>query len=158
MSHTSKQMQTLFNSSMSLSREYTPGAPSIYFSAPVVASSVHYKSPGNGPPFGSAPSTPNLRNRTTNFTEVSPGSQARFVCSESISKKVSASPTSTTMSDSGVSFHATDNSSQTADLRVHPSAGFLSNPRKITIRSDPTLLTCFDPADKQLHDLWVPRS
>ncbi|KIK94689.1 hypothetical protein PAXRUDRAFT_827727 [Paxillus rubicundulus Ve08.2h10] len=95
--------------------------------------------PGNAPPFGSAPSTPNLKNRTTNFTGVS------------------ASPTSTTMSDSGVSFHATDNSSQTADLRAHPSAGFLSS-RKIRIRSDPALSTCFDPADKKLHDLWVPRS
>ncbi|KAF8845880.1 hypothetical protein BDN67DRAFT_1007129 [Paxillus ammoniavirescens] len=125
---------------MSLSREYTPGAPPIYFSVSGIASSVHCKSPGNGPPFVSAPSTPNLRNRTTNFTE-----------------KVSASPTSTTMSDSSVSFHATDNSSQTADFRVHPSAGF-GSPRKTIIRSDPTLLTCFDPADKQLHDLWVPRS
>ncbi|KAF9226527.1 hypothetical protein BS17DRAFT_488813 [Gyrodon lividus] len=95
---------------------------------------------GNVPPFGSAPSTPNLRNRASNFTE-----------------NVTPSPTSTTMSESGVSFLPTNDSSQIMDSRVHTSAGFLSS-RKITIRSDPALLTCFDPADKQLYDLWVPRN
>ncbi|KAK7060586.1 hypothetical protein VNI00_001352 [Paramarasmius palmivorus] len=30
--------------------------------------------------------------------------------------------------------------------------------RKPVIRSDPSLLTCFDPADKELYDLWAPKS
>ncbi|ESK96061.1 hypothetical protein Moror_7406 [Moniliophthora roreri MCA 2997] len=29
--------------------------------------------------------------------------------------------------------------------------------RKSVIRSDPSLLTSFDPADKELYDLWVPK-
>jgi hypothetical protein len=29
-------------------------------------------------------------------------------------------------------------------------------PRGITIRVDPALATCFDPADKELYDLWAP--
>ncbi|ETW83964.1 hypothetical protein HETIRDRAFT_146686 [Heterobasidion irregulare TC 32-1] len=29
---------------------------------------------------------------------------------------------------------------------------------KLTIRADPTMVTCFDPADKELYNLWVPRS
>ncbi|TFK55934.1 hypothetical protein OE88DRAFT_1731571 [Heliocybe sulcata] len=28
---------------------------------------------------------------------------------------------------------------------------------RIGIRSDPTLVTCFDPADKELYDLWAPK-
>lgn len=68
-------------------------------------------------------------------------------------KDVTASPSSTTISESGIStsFHQTDNLA----VRAHTSAGFLAT-RKITIRSDPALLTCFDAADKQLYDLWVP--
>ncbi|CAE6468882.1 unnamed protein product [Rhizoctonia solani] len=30
--------------------------------------------------------------------------------------------------------------------------------QKITIRSDPALLTCFDPKDKELYDLWAPKA
>ncbi|KAI9574629.1 hypothetical protein HD554DRAFT_2166095 [Boletus coccyginus] len=82
-------------------------------------------------------STP-LRNRSTN-----------------LSQNVTASPSSTTISESGVStsFHQTDDLA----ARAHVSAGFLAT-RKITIRSDPALLTCFDAADKQLYDLWVPKT
>ncbi|CAE6415389.1 unnamed protein product [Rhizoctonia solani] len=29
--------------------------------------------------------------------------------------------------------------------------------QKIIIRSDPALLTCFDPKDKELYDLWAPK-
>lgn len=29
--------------------------------------------------------------------------------------------------------------------------------RKIIIRSDPSLVSCFDPADKELYELWVPK-
>ncbi|KAF9268032.1 hypothetical protein L218DRAFT_954424 [Marasmius fiardii PR-910] len=30
--------------------------------------------------------------------------------------------------------------------------------RKPVVRSDPSLITCFDPADKELYDLWAPQS
>ncbi|KAH0839975.1 hypothetical protein J3R83DRAFT_932 [Lanmaoa asiatica] len=83
-------------------------------------------------------STPLLRNRSINLTQ-----------------DVTTSPSSTTISESGVStsFHQADNIA----VRAHSSAGFLAA-HKITIRSDPALLTCFDAADKQLYDLWVPRA
>ncbi|KAF4619767.1 hypothetical protein D9613_005025 [Agrocybe pediades] len=29
--------------------------------------------------------------------------------------------------------------------------------RRVVIRSDPSMLTCFDPADKELYNLWAPR-
>ncbi|KAJ3789110.1 hypothetical protein GGU11DRAFT_764347 [Lentinula aff. detonsa] len=29
--------------------------------------------------------------------------------------------------------------------------------RKPAIRADPSMLTCFDPADKELYDLWAPK-
>ncbi|KII95142.1 hypothetical protein PLICRDRAFT_128652 [Plicaturopsis crispa FD-325 SS-3] len=28
---------------------------------------------------------------------------------------------------------------------------------RIVIRADPALVTCFDPADRELYDLWVPK-
>ncbi|PFH52778.1 hypothetical protein AMATHDRAFT_139097, partial [Amanita thiersii Skay4041] len=30
--------------------------------------------------------------------------------------------------------------------------------RRIVVRSDPSLLTCFDPTDKELYSLWVPQT
>lgn len=29
---------------------------------------------------------------------------------------------------------------------------------RFMIRTDPTLSTTFDPADKELYDLWVPKA
>ncbi|RDX55596.1 hypothetical protein OH76DRAFT_1552019 [Lentinus brumalis] len=29
--------------------------------------------------------------------------------------------------------------------------------RKVIIRADPAIVTCFDPADRELYDLWAPR-
>lgn len=29
--------------------------------------------------------------------------------------------------------------------------------KRVTLKADPTLLTCFDPADKELYDLWAPQ-
>ncbi|KAH7887688.1 hypothetical protein F5I97DRAFT_1926109 [Phlebopus sp. FC_14] len=81
----------------------------------------------------SAPSSPNLRNRNP-FAET-----------------VATSPTSVTMSDASVGLNDTP---QTA-FRSHP-AGFTGS-RKSTIRSDPALVTCFDPADRRLYDLWAPK-
>jgi len=28
---------------------------------------------------------------------------------------------------------------------------------RVALKADPALLTCFDPADKELYDLWVPQ-
>ncbi|KAI6003843.1 hypothetical protein EDD15DRAFT_2360114 [Pisolithus albus] len=80
--------------------------------------------------------TPSIRNRAAHSTEHS-------------------SPTSTTMSDS-VSFYPAEESLSPGFLRSQSST-FLS-PRKIVIRADSTLVTSFDPADKQLYDLWAPKN
>ncbi|KDR83683.1 hypothetical protein GALMADRAFT_662906 [Galerina marginata CBS 339.88] len=29
--------------------------------------------------------------------------------------------------------------------------------RRVLLRSDPSISTCFDPADKELYDLWAPK-
>ncbi|KAK2466257.1 hypothetical protein APHAL10511_001899 [Amanita phalloides] len=37
-------------------------------------------------------------------------------------------------------------------------AGSYTTPaRKVVVRCDPSLFTCFDSADKELYDLWMPR-
>lgn len=39
-------------------------------------------------------------------------------------------------------------------------AGTLDTPanvKRATLRADPALLTCFDPADRELYDLWAPQ-
>ncbi|KAF5344105.1 hypothetical protein D9758_008892 [Tetrapyrgos nigripes] len=30
-------------------------------------------------------------------------------------------------------------------------------PRTPVVRSDPSILTCFDPSDRELYDLWAPK-
>ncbi|THH08653.1 hypothetical protein EW145_g2563 [Phellinidium pouzarii] len=43
-------------------------------------------------------------------------------------------------------------------LRNNPAATAFGTPTKrVIIRADPTLVTCFDPADKELYDLWAPK-
>ena len=32
-----------------------------------------------------------------------------------------------------------------------------ANVRRAALKADPALLTCFDPADKELYDLWAPQ-
>ncbi|KAI6152104.1 hypothetical protein BKA82DRAFT_4107173 [Pisolithus tinctorius] len=87
---------------------------------------------------GTVPSaTPSIRNRATHSTEGD------------------GSPTSTTMSDS-VSFYPAEESLTPGFLRSQSST-FLGA-RRTVIRTDTTLLTSFDPADKQLYDLWAPKS
>ncbi|KAG8746747.1 hypothetical protein FRC10_003730 [Ceratobasidium sp. 414] len=39
-----------------------------------------------------------------------------------------------------------------------PAPALPASRHKITIRSDPALFTCFDPKDKELYDLWAPKS
>ena len=32
-----------------------------------------------------------------------------------------------------------------------------ANVKRVALKADPALLTCFDPADKELYDLWAPQ-
>ncbi|KAG0709695.1 hypothetical protein DFH29DRAFT_993093 [Suillus ampliporus] len=91
----------------------------------------------NGSGMGSAPATPELRSRKQHSAE----------------EHVTTSPTSTTISESGGSFYRM-NEPLRPTLRSFPIN--LNAPRKITIRSDLALVTCFDPADKELYTLWAP--
>ncbi|KIM46126.1 hypothetical protein M413DRAFT_304153 [Hebeloma cylindrosporum] len=31
-------------------------------------------------------------------------------------------------------------------------------PSRLLVRSDPSILTCFDPSDKELYELWAPKT
>ena len=31
-------------------------------------------------------------------------------------------------------------------------------PSRLVVRSDPSILTCFDPADKEIYELWAPKT
>jgi hypothetical protein len=35
--------------------------------------------------------------------------------------------------------------------------GTAASVKRVTLKADPALLTCFDPADKELYDLWAPQ-
>ncbi|KAG2152299.1 hypothetical protein BD769DRAFT_1404347 [Suillus cothurnatus] len=86
---------------------------------------------------GGAPATPVLRSRKQHSAE----------------DHAANSPTSTTISDSGGSFYRMDE-----PLRpiVRSLPVNLNTTRKIIIRSDIALVTCFDPADTELYTLWAP--
>ncbi|KAF8745950.1 hypothetical protein AX14_004245 [Amanita brunnescens Koide BX004] len=64
-----------------------------------------------------------------------------------------ASPTSTYSESTETAFRLNDRSA----LHAVFATPFATPARKVVVRSDPSLLTCFDPADKELYDLWVPR-
>ncbi|KAG1768152.1 hypothetical protein EDD22DRAFT_873157 [Suillus occidentalis] len=91
----------------------------------------------NGSGMGSVPATPEMRSRKQHSTE----------------DHAANSPTSTTISESGGSFYRMDEPLRPT-LRSLPVN--LNTSRKITIRSDIALATCFDPADKELYILWAP--
>ncbi|KAK0190832.1 hypothetical protein F5146DRAFT_570382 [Armillaria mellea] len=57
---------------------------------------------------------------------------------------------STAFSDSGISSRLTREASRSSFPMGTPT-------RRVLVRSDPALLTCFDPADKELYDLWAPK-
>ncbi|KAI0763253.1 hypothetical protein BC629DRAFT_978688 [Irpex lacteus] len=40
-------------------------------------------------------------------------------------------------------------------LRLSGSLNLGTPVRKLIVRSDPSIVTCFDPADKELYDLWA---
>ncbi|KIM90863.1 hypothetical protein PILCRDRAFT_811353 [Piloderma croceum F 1598] len=65
------------------------------------------------------------------------------------------SPTSTTFS--GDSSRLNDSSRSTFQRLMSTPLSLGTPGRKVAIRSDPSLVTCFDPADKELYDLWVPK-
>ncbi|KAJ7754254.1 hypothetical protein DFH07DRAFT_823436 [Mycena maculata] len=65
------------------------------------------------------------------------------------------SPTST-LSESA-SFRFNDSTSRSAFRATFtPASGTPS--RKTLMRSDPSILTTFDPADRELYDLWAPKN
>ncbi|KAL5530566.1 hypothetical protein ACEPAF_6824 [Sanghuangporus sanghuang] len=41
--------------------------------------------------------------------------------------------------------------------RTLPNFQSLVPKRRLIIRTDPTLATCFDPSDKELYELWAPK-
>lgn len=40
-------------------------------------------------------------------------------------------------------------------LPILPSSTF--GAKRVVVRVDPSLMTCFDPSDKELYDLWAPK-
>lgn len=65
------------------------------------------------------------------------------------------SPTSATFSSDSSKLN---DSSRSTFQRLMSTPLSLGTPgRKVVVRSDPSLVTCFDPADKELYDLWVPK-
>ncbi|OSD04232.1 hypothetical protein PYCCODRAFT_1466202 [Trametes coccinea BRFM310] len=97
------------------------------------------------PPATSLPTEPvtplsGLRNRGPNGSELPQGGDA--------------SPTSSTMSSVSRAFEPSR--SLYRPIPSAPASTF-GTPRKVMIRADPAMVTCFDPADKELYDLWAPK-
>ncbi|KAA1466427.1 hypothetical protein DENSPDRAFT_831250 [Dentipellis sp. KUC8613] len=64
------------------------------------------------------------------------------------------SPTSSTFSS------ATAFSDRLGPSHTYSSLNVMAAPPvyKMTIRANPAISTCFDPADKELYDLWAPKA
>ncbi|KAM5540490.1 hypothetical protein V8D89_005948 [Ganoderma adspersum] len=102
------------------------------------------------PPFGPQPSEPltpdsGLRSRSATRPHTGNGSPDGDA----------ASPTSTTVSSPSVS--RIFDRPLYRGVTSQPSSAMGTPARKVIIRADPTLFTCFDPADKDLYDLWAPK-
>ena len=66
-----------------------------------------------------------------------------------------ASPTSTTLSNQSRSVFSRPSIPLSLSSALAPTFDL---PRgKVTIRTDPAIVTCFDPADRELYDLWAPK-
>ncbi|KAI0832398.1 hypothetical protein BC628DRAFT_1309269 [Trametes gibbosa] len=106
-----------------------------------------FGTPPYSPPGQREPVTPNtgLRARTT----PNQGSNEVFL------QGGDASPTSSTISN--LSRILEPSRSLYRPIPVAPASTFATPARKVVIRSDPSLVTCFDPADKELYDLWAPK-
>ncbi|KAJ7507880.1 hypothetical protein B0H11DRAFT_2314748 [Mycena galericulata] len=66
------------------------------------------------------------------------------------------SPTST-LSESA-SFRFSDSAPRSAFRATYTPASGTPVSRKTLVRSDPSILTAFDPADRELYDLWAPNN
>ncbi|KAL1743748.1 hypothetical protein HDZ31DRAFT_40238, partial [Schizophyllum fasciatum] len=67
------------------------------------------------------------------------------------------SPSETTFSEaSGINLQPTTNTPRSI-FRGPPSTS-ATPAGSVRIRSDPTLVSCFDPSDKELYALWAPRA
>ncbi|KAK0206666.1 hypothetical protein DFS33DRAFT_1381770 [Desarmillaria ectypa] len=86
------------------------------------------------PPFSNDPATPDSTLRARNVS----------------SQNENTPSLSTAFSDSGISSRLTREASRSSFHMGTPT-------RRVLVRSDPALLTCFDPADKELYDLWAPK-
>ncbi|KAI0349417.1 hypothetical protein OH77DRAFT_1594236 [Trametes cingulata] len=98
------------------------------------------------PPVSSPPREPvtpdtGLRNRGTPRSERGQGGDA--------------SPTSSTISN--LSRILEPSRSLYRPIPSAPPSTFGTPSRKVVIRADPALVTCFDPADRELYDLWAPK-
>ncbi|TBU40121.1 hypothetical protein BD309DRAFT_968169 [Dichomitus squalens] len=71
------------------------------------------------------------------------------------SPDVNASPTSSTVSS--LSRILEPSRSLYRPITSQPPSALGTPARKVTIRADPALLTCFDPADGELYNLWAPK-
>ena len=43
-------------------------------------------------------------------------------------------------------------------LAGRDGSGLATHTHKVSIRVDHSIATCFDPADKELYDLWAPKT
>ena len=75
-------------------------------------------------------------------------------CSYSQNVSPTSSSQSGTLKSTDFTFASNPNSNMVYRATLANVSG-LSRP--IVIRSDPTMTTCFDPADKELYDLWAPK-
>ncbi|KAH9899888.1 hypothetical protein C8Q73DRAFT_787733 [Cubamyces lactineus] len=109
-----------------------------------MASSTRFTTPPVSSPLRE-PVTPDsgLRNRGTTPTRGENGQAG------------DASPTSSTISN--LSRILEPSRSLYRPIPSAPPSAFGTPARKVTIRADPALVTCFDPADRELYDLWAPK-
>ncbi|KAI0650793.1 hypothetical protein C8Q79DRAFT_1007025 [Trametes meyenii] len=66
-----------------------------------------------------------------------------------------ASPTSSTISN--LSRIIEPSRSLFRAIPSTPASAYGTPARKVAIRADPSIVTCFDPADRELYELWAPR-
>ncbi|TRM67759.1 hypothetical protein BD626DRAFT_564665 [Schizophyllum amplum] len=88
-------------------------------------------------PFTSRPSTP-----------ARPGTSQSFHTG-------SSSPTNTLSESSGVNLQPSASTSRS--IFRGAASGMATPTGGVRIRADPTLVTCFDSADKELYDLWASK-
>ncbi|KAF9453086.1 hypothetical protein P691DRAFT_782445 [Macrolepiota fuliginosa MF-IS2] len=115
-----------------------------------VTTSENMTSPTTSRGFGSSPSTP-TKARTSGQGEESPSVVGGL---DNYTTSTFSSPTTPrTASSQG------DGSQSTlGNILASVASGNGPEPRReVYVRSDPTLLTCFDPVDKELYDLWAPK-